>query len=657
MKAAFGNQAAEFVYVRTYARWMEEKGRRETWEETVDRYVTFIKEERGEKIPEKVLRKIREKMLAFEVVPSMRALHAAGEAARIDNTTIFNCSFSAVDHQDAFAEALYILMCGTGYGFSVEKRYVEKLPVVPVMTSASMGTFVIEDSRRGWADSVKALVNALYAGADQAMDYSKIRPLGARLKTMGGRASGPAPLIKLHEFMRTVFSKAQGRKLTSLEVHDVMNMIAEVVVVGGVRRSSQISLSDLDDQAMRDAKTGSYPYYRGMANNSAVYHEKPDMIQFMREWTALAASGTGERGIFNLTAVEKCAPRRRNTDLIIGSNPCGEIQLRSRQFCNLSEIVARPDDDVDSLLDKVETATWIGVIQSTFTHFPYLSEEWRKNCEEERLLGVSITGQMDAWNLLTPQVLQAMKSRYLKVMRKACKIMGVPVSAAGTCGKPSGTASQVLSCPSGAHPWYAPYFLRRYRLDASDPLLKLLRTAGVEVSPENNQRKSDWAKAAKADAEGRADDVLKYCKIYRRGEEWSEDKVLTWVVAFPVKAPEGAITRKDVSVIDQLEHYKKMQTNWCEHNQSITVYVKPEEWLKAGTWVYENWDIVNGISFLPEDGGVYEQMPYEEITKDAYEIATGEFPQIDFGSLALFERDDQTTGSKEFACVSGACEI
>ena len=655
--SAFRNAAAEFVYVRTYARWIDEKGRRETWPETVERYVTFIAEERGEKIPPKVLRKIREKMLSLDVVPSMRALHAAGAAARADNVTMYNCSFAAVDRPDAFAEALYVLMCGTGFGFSVEERYIEKLPIVPVMSSTSLSTFTIEDSRRGWADSVKALVNALYSGSDRGMDYSPIRPQGARLKTMGGRASGPAPLIKLHEFIRTVFFKAQGRKLTSLEVHDIMNMIAEVVVVGGVRRSSEISLSDLGDDAMRDAKTGAYPYYREMANNSAVYRKKPDMIQFMREWTALAASGRGERGIFNLEAVKNTAPRRRDTSFILGCNPCGEITLRNRQFCNLSEVVVRPEDDVDSLLDKVETATWIGVIQATFTHFPYLSEEWKKNCEEERLLGVSITGQMDFPGLLTPQVLKAMKSRYLKVMKRACGVMGINVSAAGTCGKPSGTASQVLGCASGAHTWFARWFWRRYRIDGADPLLALLRSMGVPISPENAQGPKDWAAAADADAQGKVDQVLKHCKIYRRGEEWSADKVSTWVVAFPVKAPDGAITKKDVTVIEQLEHYKKIQTNWCEHNQSITIYVKPEEWLKAGTWVYENWDIVNGISFLPDDGGEYEQLPYEEMTEAEYNKAIESFPKIDYSKLSAFEVDDQTTGSKEFACVAGVCEI
>jgi ribonucleoside-triphosphate reductase len=653
----FKTAASEFVYVRTYSRWLDEKGRRETWPETVERYVNFIMTERAnQKIPAKVFKKIREKMLAFEVMPSMRAVHAAGDAARLDNTTMFNCSFQCVDSPLAFSEALYILMCGAGYGFSVEKRHIEKLPIVPCLSSVG-GTFVIEDSKKGWADSVKFLLQNLYNGSDLAMDYSKIRPMGARLKTMGGRASGPAPLIKLHEFVRQIFAKAQGRKLNSLECLDIMNMIAEVVVVGGVRRSSQISLSDLNDTDMRGAKTGNYPLYRAMSNNSAVYVSKPDAIGFMNEWAALAASGTGERGLFNLESARKMAPKRRNGSLIEGTNPCGEIQLRNREFCNLSEVVIRADDDLDSLLEKVETAAWLGAIQSTFTHFPYLSPEWKKNCDEERLLGVSLTGQMDAPHLLTPEALQALRSRAIKVAKKAAGILNINVPTAITCCKPSGTVSQVVDSASGVHTRYAKYYLRRYRIWSNDPLFRLLKDQGFPLSPENGQRKSDWEKAKKADLAGESNIVLRLCSIYTRGQEWSEDKPITWVATFPMKAPEGAITRNDLNALDQLNHYKKLQKNWCEHNASITVYVKDEEWLEVGSWVHKNWDIVNGISFLPYDGGKYEQTPYEEITKDQYEDFAKNVPVIDYSRLSTYEHDDQTTGSKEVACSGGACNI
>lgn len=993
----FIDPSQEFVAIRTYCRFLEEEGRRETWDEVVDRYVSFIEEERGE-IPSKVLKKIKNYMLQLEVMPSMRAVWAAGDAARKNNITMYNCSFVAVDSIDAFSECLLILMCGTGVGFSVEKKYISKLPIVKELTPVGGGVELIEDSREGWAKSVKTLIRNLYDGIDVQFDYSNLREKGARLKTMGGRSSGPEPLITLHNYIREVFSKAQKRKLTSLECHDIMCQIAEIVVVGGVRRSSEISLSDLSDVEMRDAKTGNFPLRRFMANNSAVYYEKPSATDFLEEWAGLAKSGSGERGIFNLGSAKKMGPKRRNLELISGNNPCGEIMLRSQQFCNLSEVIIKPKDDLDDLMEKVECATWIGVIQSTFTKFPFLRRKWKKNCEEERLLGVSLTGQMDKPSLMTPDNLKALKAKAMKIAKKASKIMNVNMSTSITCGKPSGcqiadtlvptdkgilslkeignvngqewqdhiikvntdttdklstkfyvngfsktkkirmksgvilestpnhkyrllvngdyvwveaknlnegdclpyrvggytggsiqtlnkakkpyhnvkdiiqpsvlnedlayllglycgdgsthkagiriagdankrhflekakkiakdlfniegiiyertsgnnadlylnstylleffrvnnliknktehieipvqirkskasvieafilgfsdadrhvdsrnrtifcttsktmaqqlsivlralgqdcsvkfmsptstswgtkmryriqtkkkitkhnkgkfskqiqkdveyltklklstlvpdyvesiedsenytydievpdqntfvansyvshnTVSQLVNAASGCHPRYAPYYIRRYRISATDPLLKMLRDQGVPMSPEVGQRQIENGKEVKG---------------------WSESKVETWVVEFPIKSPDNAITRHNVSAIDQLKHYKVVQENWCEHNQSITVYVKDDEWFNVGNWVYQNWDIINGVSFLPYDGGIYELAPYEEITKEEYDRLKKKFPKIDYSMLGNYETQDHTEGSKSFACVGDKCEL
>lgn len=657
----FRSPASEFVYFRSYSRWLEESIRRENWPETVDRYISFINKHLGDKIPTKVLRKIREQVLEFGVMPSMRFLWSAGAPAEQDNTTIYNCSFAAVTHPDVFAEALYILMCGTGYGFSVENKYVEQMPAVPEDIMPTDRVYVIEDSRAGWADSVKELVNALYAGQDFTFDYNKIRPAGARLKTMGGRSSGPGPLAQLHYFIKDVFYKARGRKLTSLECHDILNEIAQIVVVGGVRRSSEISLSDLDDTLMRDAKSGNFPVRRYMANNSAVYYSKPDIVTFMKEWTSLIASGSGERGIFNLEAARKMAPKRRSADRISGTNPCAEIQLRSEEFCNLSEVVVREEDDVDTMLEKVETAVWMGIIQACFTHFPYLNERWKENCDEERLLGVSITGQYDAPHLVTDTLVNAYKKRAIKVAKKASEIMGIPMPAAITCVKPSGTVSQLVDSASGLHPRFAKHYIRRYRISANDPLFRLVRDQGLPVSPENGQRKQDYVKAVKLydSIENKSEamrEAKSICPIFDN-QGWSPDKVNTWVISFPVAAPKNAITVEDVSAIDQLEWYKKIQKNWCEHNASITVYVRPDEWLSVGHWVYQNWDIVNGISFLPYDGHVYEQAPYEKITKEEFEKMSKNFPKIDYTQLSKYETEDNTEGAKSLACQSGACDL
>lgn len=623
----FQNEAAKFVYMRTYSRWIDKENRRETWPETVDRFIEFIKSEKGNLIPDKVIKKIKEKILNFEVMPSMRAMWAAGEAGKKDHTTLYNCSFLAIDNINSFAEMFYILMCGTGVGYSVELKYVDKLPKVPYMNNLPKELIKIDDSREGWANSLKSLLNALYNGNDIEFDYSDIRSKGSRLKTMGGRASGPAPLIILHNYIREIFSKAQGRKLTTLECSDIANQIADSVVVGGVRRSSQISLSDLNDDEMRHAKDWPFPSRRFMSNNSTVYHSKPSTVEFLKEWAVLAASGTGERGIFNLDGAKKSSPERRSKLLISGTNPCGEILLRNKQFCNLSEVVIRSDDDIETLLDKIETATWIGSIQASLTNFPYLSKEWKKNCEEERLLGVSLTGQMDNPELLSPEVLKLLRKKALKVSKHASDKLGINISAAITCVKPSGTVSQLVDSASGIHPRYAKYYIRRYRISSTDPLHRMLKDQGIKLTPENGQ------------------------------EDLDERDVATWVLSFPIEAPKGCVTRNDLTAIEQLEWYKKIQTNYCEHNASVTIYVDNHEWFEVGNWVYQNWDIINGVSFLPKDNGKYKQAPYEEITKEQYEKLVDKMPKIDYTQLSKYELEDNTEGAKMLACSGDKCEI
>ena len=620
----FKNEVAEFIYKRTYSRWLEDEGRREDWPETIERFIGFLISKRPD-IPDKTISKIRKYMTEFAVMPSMRFLWAAGPAADFDNTCIYNCAFGKINAVEAFAECLYILMCGTGYGFSVEQEEVEKLPVVPEIKSGqALAKVVIDDSKAGWADSVKTLMGSLYDGQNLYFDYSEIRPEGARLNTMGGRASGPQPLVKLHDFIRETMHNAQGRKLTTLEAHDICNQIAEIVVVGGVRRSSQISLSDLDDNDMRHAKEWPFPIKRAMANNSAVFREKPSAADFLVEWGALAKSGTGERGIFNLEAAQNRAPARRYAPKIQGTNPCGEIMLRDMEFCNLSEVVIRADDNLDTLLDKVETATWLGVIQATFTDFPYLRKEWKKNCDVERLLGVSLTGQMDNPSILTSECLKALKSRVLRISRKAADILDINVPVATTCVKPSGTVSQLVDSASGVHPRYSQYYIRRYRISSRDPLFQMMKDAGIKATPEVGQ---------------------------------DEATATTWVLEFPVKSPDGCITRKDVSALDQLSHYKNLQHNWCEHNASMTVYVRDDEWFEVGNWVYKNWDIINGVSFLPYDGGKYKLAPYEEIDVHTYERLIKGLPVIDYTQLSQYEMTDHTQGKAEYACVGDKCEI
>lgn len=642
----------EFVYVRTYSRWLDDLQRRETWPETVNRYFSFFRKRFGEKVPKKVWELTEKQVLNMGVMPSMRAMWAAGETLEKNNITAYNCSYVPFDNLSAPVDTFYILMCGTGVGFSVEKQYIEKMPEVQKFSSSGAGIYVVGDSREGWAESLRVGLTHWFNGVDVEFDYSKVRPRGARLKTMGGRASGPEPLKRLHDFTRNIIINAQGRKLTSVEWLDIGNMIAEVVVVGGVRRSSEISFSDLSDEGMRNAKNWPMPPHRHMSNNSAVYYGKPDAITFMKEWASLAASGSGERGIFNLSSVLNHIPKRREK-ADFRTNPCGEILLRPRQFCNLSEVVVRSTDTFDDLVEKVKSAVWLGAMQATLTDFPFISPEFKKNCEEEHLLGVSLTGQMDNPKLMTEEKLSILRDLAIKTARKACKVLEINMSAAITTGKPSGTVSQLVLSGSGMHTWHDKYYIRRYRISATDPLYLMMKEQGVKFDPENGQ-------GPEATEEARQSLVAKGISASEAKSlipDWAPDQVKTWVVAFPIKAPEGAITRNNMNAIDQLEWYLKIQNNWCEHNQSCTIYVKDNEWLEVGNWVYKHFDEICGVSFLPYDGGNYSLAPYESITKEKYEKMVKAFPKIDYSQLSKYELEDFTTGAQALACVGGACEI
>ncbi len=645
--------AQEFIFVSRYARWIDDLNRRETWEESVDRYFKFFQGKFNDKVPAKVWTLCRENFLTMGTMGSMRALWAAGPALEQNHIIGYNCCSLAFKDLQAPVELFYILMCGAGAGFSLEKQYISQMPAVAQWSGVGLGVHVVGDSREGWANSLKAGLEAWFDGKDIEFDYSRVRPRGSRLKTMGGRASGPQPLKKLHDFVRDLITKAQGRQLTSVEWLDVGNMIGDVVVVGGVRRSSEITFSDLDDAGMRDAKNFPMPPHRYMSNNSAVYHGKPDMITFMREWTALAASGSGERGIFNLEAAKTAAPRREASEHF-RTNPCGEINLRADtgEFCNLSEVVVRANDTFATLVEKVKSAVWLGAMQSCLTDFPFLRPSFKKMCEEERLLGVSLTGQMDNPKLMTAERLEDLRDVAIKECRKACKCLGINMSVAITTGKPSGTVSQLVNCASGAHPRFARWYIRRYRLSATDALYRMLVDQGVQFSPENGQGVDAVVeKRKKLMALGRSAAEAKILV-----PDWSPEQVMTWVVEFPEAAPAKALTRHDVSAIDQLEHYLKLKRSWCEHNQSITIYVRPTEWLKVGSWVYDHFDEISGISFLPFDGGLYSQAPYEEVTEKQYEKMVKDFPKIDYTQLSKYEIEDNTTGAQLLACAAGGCE-
>ena len=631
-KKYFKNQLAEFIYYRTYARWIDAEGRRETWIETVDRYMNFMKENLKDKLSEKTYKEIREAILRQDVMPSMRLLQFAGEAARKTNVCAYNCSFIAPSKLEDFGEIMYILMCGTGVGFSVESQNVHALPQIKPQTGKKLKTFVIDDSKEGWADALVYGMKTWFAGNDVDFDFSKLRPAGAKLKIMGGRSSGPDPLKDVLGFIRDKILKRQGRRLSSLDVHDIVCKIGEVVVSGGVRRSALISLSDLDDGEMRDAKKGQFYLtepQRSMANNSAVYLNKPSSTDFLSEWIALMKSGTGERGIFNRGGLLHTLPERRIKVLKgdiggLGTNPCGEIILKSKQFCNLSEVVARSDDDEKSLLKKVRLATILGTYQSTLTNFKYISKEWEENCKKERLLGVSITGQWDCKVVRNKDVLQKMKKEAIKTNKKYAEKLGINQSTCITCVKPSGTVSQTVDSSSGMHPRHSQYYIRRVRISATDPLFEMLKDQGVSYYPEVGQSKST---------------------------------ATTFVLEFPVKSPKGSIFKDDLSAIDQLEHWKLVKENFTEHNPSVTISVSDDEWIDVANWIYKNWDLVGGLSFLPRDDHVYQLAPYESISKEKYEEMMKNFPELDFSKIVIYEREDETELAKELACTSGTCEI
>lgn len=660
----------EFVFYRTYSRWLDDKKRRETFDEVFGpvgrgRYLTYMHKRFGEAVPDKVWDLLNERVPTLGAMPSMRAAWTAGPALDANNIAGYNCAAVAFNCVQSVVELFYILMCGTGVGFSVEQCYIEQMPTAARATGRFTGTHVVADSKEGWATALKIGLETWLAGDDVRFDFSQVRPAGARLKTTGGRASGPDPLRRLLDFCRDSIQKAQGRKLSSIEWLDIGNMIGEVVVVGGVRRSSEISFSDLEDEAMRHAKDWPFPEYRRSSNNSVCYKTKPDMVTFMREWAALAASGTGERGLFNLEAAKRASPRRAKALREAGlewwlehlrTNPCGEINLMALlgEFCNLTEVVVRATDTFDDLIEKVEAAVWMGAMQSCFTSFPFLRPSWGQVCERERLLGVSLTGQMDAPKLMTAEKLAILKDYAIKVCRKACKALGINMSVAITTGKPSGTVSQLVNCASGAHPRYAKYYIRRVRIDAKDPLFRMLRDQGVPFSPENGQRREDveTKRAKLVQAEGVTPEAARVLV-----PDWDESQVMMWVASFPEAAPKNCLTRHDVSAIEQLEWYLKVKQNWCEHNQSLTVYVRPEEWLRVGSWVYDHWDDVSGVSFLPYDGGHYEQAPYEEISEHVYRKLAKEFPTIDYSQLSRYEQDDNTAGAKQYACSGDKCEL
>jgi len=617
-----------FIATSRYARWLEDENRRETWSETVSRYIQYISKTG---LPEEELAELEEAILNLEVMPSMRALMTAGPAADRDNTCIYNCSYLPVDNIRAFDEAMFILLCGTGVGFSVERQAITNLPVVPEHFDTTSEVIAVKDSKEGWAVALRALITQLYAGIIPQWDLSGIRPAGARLKTFGGRASGPEPLNDLFKFVVEKFKTATGRKLTSIECHDIMCKIGEVVVVGGVRRSAMISLSNLSDGRMAHAKSGNWwdnEGQRALANNSVAYTDKPDMEGFMREWLSLVESKSGERGIFSRTAADKHVEKngRRETGHEWGTNPCSEIILRPYQFCNLTEVVVRESDDLKSLKRKVRMATILGTAQSTFTKMPYLRKIWQKNTEEERLLGVSLTGIMDnpvlSKNTDSKRWLAEMKQVAIDTNAEYADKLGVPVSAAITCVKPSGTVSQLTDTASGIHARHSDYYIRTVRGDNKDPLTRFMQDSGIPAEP----------CVMKPDS--------------------------TTVFSFPTKSPTGAVTRDDMTALEQLELWKTYALNWCEHKPSVTITVRDEEWMSVGAWVYANFDICSGISFLPHSDHTYAQAPYQDIDKETYEELKKQMPStIDWTALSLYEKEDTTTGGQTLACTAGACEL
>lgn len=622
----------EFIFKSRYARWLDTEKRRENWDETVNRLVAYYAKQlpplsdKDSEIWGDLFFAIHD----LKVMPSMRALMTAGPAMDRCHVPAYNCAYLPVDSPRSFDEAMYILMCGTGVGYSVEKKYIDQLPRISEEFEETDTTITVADSKEGWAKSFRELISLLIAGQVPKWDVSRVRPAGERLKTFGGRASGPGPLVDLFEFSVACFKKAAGRRLTSVEAHDLMCKVADVVVVGGVRRSAMISLSDVTDDRMRDAKTGMWWEqfgYRALANNSAVYeNRKPDTALFMKEWKALYDSRAGERGFFSRYACQAIAGRngRRDPSPDFGTNPCSEIILRPYQFCNLTEVVVRADDTAQSLKRKVELATVLGTIQSTFTDFKYLRKVWQQNCEEERLLGVSLTGVCDNLELLSDKaLLNELRDLAIKTNEEWAKRLGISASCAITCIKPSGTVSQLVNSASGLHPRHGDYYLRTVRADNKDPLTAFLKDQGVY-----------W-------------------------EACVQKPETTSVFYFPHKAPSGSIKRHDQSAIQALELWEYLQDEWCEHKPSATVYVQEDEWMTVGAWVFEHFDKLSGVSFLPYDGGSYKQAPYQELSMEKWMEWVKEHPtpELNWDELALFEQEDNTTGSQELACTGGVCEV
>ena len=625
-----------FIHISRYARWVESENRRETWQETVDRYCNFMKDHLvlnyGYSPNAKIFDEVKEAILNHHIMPSMRALMTSGPALERDHIAAYNCSFIAVDSPRAFDEAMYILMNGTGVGFSVEQKYINQLPVIAESFFQTNTTIVVDDSKLGWAKAFKELIALLYQGQIPNWDVSKVRPAGARLKVFGGRASGPDPLVDLFKFTIETFRLAAGRKLKSIEAHDLMCKVGEVVVVGGVRRSALISLSNLDDFEMAKAKSGQWwegNGQRALANNSAVYNSKPNTAQFLREWRNLYESKSGERGIYNIDSVRKHIDKfgRRDSSLVGGTNPCGEILLRPNEFCNLTEVVIEASDTKETLLEKVKLATILGTWQSTLTNFKYIRKTWKDNCEEERLLGVSLTGiygnKITATNgKALEALLDEMRDLSVSVNDKEAKSLNINPSVSITCVKPSGTVSQLTGVSSGIHPWYSEYYIRSVRADNKDPLTQFLKDSGIPFEP----------------------DVMK--------------PEATTVFYFPIKAPKNAILTKDLTAIDHLEMWKTYRTHWTEHNPSVTVNVEEDEWMRVGAWVFDNFDSIGGVSFLPAVEHSYKQAPYQEVSKEEYESWLSKMPDsIRWDMLSLYETTDGTTGSQELSCVAGACEI
>ena len=621
----------EFIFFQFYSKWREELGRRETWTEAIDRFMDYMKENMGSKLTVAEYSEIREAILRQDVCPSMRLLWSSGKAARRTNVCAYNCAYIAPTSWRDLSEIMYVSMCGAGCGFSVEPENVGKFPQIQKQTGEMAPKIVIEDDKIGWCEGFVKACEVWEQGKDVEIDYSLIRPAGAKLGTMGGRASGPGVLQDLMKFTKRKILARQGRRLTTLDLHDVICEIGLIVDAGGMRRSALISLSAFDDHDMRDAKKGNFwqtEGQRSMANNSAVYEVKPSAEEFLQEWTALVTSHAGERGIFNRAGLQAQVPKRRweviKNAKQVGMNPCGEIYLQSKQFCNLTSIVVRPHDDMENLKNKMRLATILGTYQATLTNFEYLSKEWKENCEKEQLLGVSITGYYDNKIVRDDKNLQILRNESIKINKKYAKKFGVNESTSITCVKPHGNSGQLLGVGSGMHTWYSKYYIRRVRISINDPLLQLVKDQGVPALPEVGYSTSNASKM---------------------------------VLEFPCKAPEGALTNKDVTALEMLKEWERLKRNFTEHNPSVTVYVGDEEWTSVADFVYRNWDIMGGLSFLPRDNHVYQLAPYEEITKEEYERRLKSINHLDFSRLVLYEKSDQTIGAKELACVGGVCEI